>query len=143
MNRSQYFCLALILILSACQKYKVNVVSEKLSKFNLASTFVGSPDPRQFDPPKGERLVVKWQIPRSLELTDIKLKLDVIYNDLTSHTLTSNIKSCRDSFMYELTKEAYLSKKGLLSYKASIVTSSGEILYDWSHFLYTDIIKAE
>ena len=55
--------LFLLFLFSGCQKYYLTVYQEKIDKDSLASTHVGSPDPRQKNPPKGQELIIEWQIP--------------------------------------------------------------------------------
>ena len=52
----------LLALLTGCAKTSLSVRQMSVDRSYLASSFVGSPDPMQADPPRGQMLVVDWKV---------------------------------------------------------------------------------
>ena len=141
-------CTILLLLLgmlsiTSCQKYYLSICQLKIDKNSLASTYVGSPDPRQKNPPQGQRLILEWQIPKDLLTQKPTLHLEVLYQDYSEAKFTYPISHKRGYQVYTLQGEEYLEKKGLLSYKAEIITEDGTIFRKWRHQMWVQVIHLE
>ncbi|MDN3508192.1 MAG: hypothetical protein P0S94_04655 [Simkaniaceae bacterium] len=127
----------LLLLFTACDKYYVDVKKEQISRATLASSYVGSPDPRQQNPPSGEKLMITWRLPKEALKDPLTLKIQIIYTDFEEETKLLPIDSRRGLHITPL------SKKPILSYKAEIVTLSGKEIESWTHQLFFKLIKED
>jgi len=115
------------------------VQQEWVDRNFLASTHVGTPDPRQADPPEGQRLLIAWDLPRSLFLKEPHLVVTARLWDDTQKVFQMPIERKRDTaflFFPNLGKE-----RGLLTYRVQVVSREGEILKEWDHQLWTELIE--
>ncbi len=131
------------IVCSSCQTYYVSVFKQKIDRNYLASSHIGSPDPRQKNPPYGQMLTIDWNIPKSILDQHPKIVLDVIYWDNTHDVLYFPIDSRIGYTCYKLLNETYEAKKGFLAYKAHIVTENGTIYREWTHQLWVHWIQEE
>lgn len=130
----------LLFLLSACSSGYVGVEKEYVDKNSLASTFVGSPDPAQLKPPYGIRLWMDWDIPPTCWQTGLILTLKVIYKDYEEETFSFALDSPKGQKAFELLNEKYDRTGGVLTYKAEVSTSSGEIMSEWKHQMWFNLI---
>ena len=133
----------LFLILTGCQKYYLVVKKERVSLNDLASTFVGSPDPRQKENLHGERLIIEWRLPSSLIQEDLEVVLHLIYHDITEQTISYQIEKKTGVIIYSLLNQEYDLKKGLLSYQAEIRNWEGKILKVWQEQLFVRLVQVD
>ncbi len=115
--------------------------NEKVDKEYLASFHVSTPDPRLNDPPQGQRIIVSWDFPLSLYREKLTLMLTVRFWDNRQEVLVRKIDQKRgyDSFYFEdKTKD---KKKRILTYRVVVVNEDGEIVDDWKHQFWTDLIE--
>ena len=110
---------------------------ENISRATLASTYVGTPDPQQADPPTGEKLMVTWRLPKDALNNPLTLKLQIIYRDFTEETKLLPIDHRRGLHITPL------SQKPILSYQAEIMTLSGKVIESWTHQLFFKLIREE
>lgn len=139
MSLRQYLILSLLL-LCGCEKYYVSVKREYVDQSKLASTFVGSPDPRQKNPPKGQELIIEWRLPQGALDQKLTLVLSVIYKNHSEETLCYPVDRRRGVITYALLDEAYRKTEGFLTYKAEIKTLDGMIVKEWKQQLWVDLI---
>lgn len=146
MYKVRQFCfliLPLLLLLTGCEKYYVTVKREYVDRDQLASTFVGSPDPRQKNPPTGQELTIEWRLPPEAMEEELQLELNILYRDYSSATFTYPVDRRRGVVTYALLNEEYFERDGLLTYKAEILDSNGKVLKEWKQILWTDLITLE
>ncbi len=143
MKKCALFLLFLPLVFSSCQKYYLVIYQEKVSRDSLASTYVGTPDPRQKNPPKGQELVIEWQIPRELLQESPAIYLQVVYRDYSEAQFTFPIAYKSGYRVYTLVGEDYLKTKGFLAYKAEIKTADGKVFRTWQHQLWVKVVRLE
>ncbi len=116
---------------------------QKVDNTYLASTHVGSPDPRQECPPCGQMVVVEWWVPRELLCCNPKVCLHLLFWDFTDRTVVFPIDRRIGYETYFVIGEDFATTCGLISYKAEIVTEDGSIFRDWKHQLWVDLIQIE
>ncbi|MCB1115208.1 MAG: hypothetical protein KDK71_01965, partial [Chlamydiia bacterium] len=104
---------------------------ETVDRDCLASTFVGSPDPRQKKPPKGQELMIEWRLPESVMDEKFTLVLDVFYKNDSVETFYYPVEKRRGMVTYALLDEKYKEKGGLLTYKAEIRNEKEKIFKQW------------
>ncbi len=138
-----FLFLALILVASSCQKYYLTIYQERVDKDSLASTYVGSPDPRQKNPPKGQELILEWQIPKEVLDKKPSIHLQIIYKDYSEAQKIYPITHKTGYVVYTLVGKEFKKTKGLLAYKAELQTEDGEVFRVWQHQLWVNIIRLE
>lgn len=126
--------------LISCEKYYLTVKREYIDQSALASTFVGSPDPRQNDPPKGQELIMEWRLAPGALDQKLMLVLKVLYRDYTQETFCYPVDRRRGVVTYSLLNDEYKQRRGFLTYKAEITTLEGEVVHKWQQKLWTDLI---
>ena len=106
----------------------------------LASSKVGTPDPRQGDPPNGQRLIVAWDFPKSVFEENLKVITTVRLWDSTQEVFEDEICRKRDVIAYPLSwKEG--EEKRILTYKVQVFNAAGKQVRIWEHHLWTELIE--
>jgi hypothetical protein len=104
---------------------------------------VGSPDPRQADPPCGQKVVLQWAIPPELLSEEPRLIFHVLYRNYTQEEIVYPIEDRSGMEVYSLLNEEYRSRGGLIAYQAEIRTKNGEIYRKWTHQLWVQLIQEQ
>jgi len=131
------------ILLASCEKYHVSVRSIPVNAAYLASSHVGTPDPRQAHPPLGQKLVIDWAIPPEMLIEQPKIILHLLYKNHVEKEVVYPI-TCRGGYVvYSLLNEEFTETKGLLTYRAEIVTEKGEVYREWKHQLWVNLITLE
>ncbi len=142
-------CLLLLLLplsivfFSSCRQYYLSICQEWVDMRYLASTHVGTPDPRQDHPPIGQMLILDWRIPKEIFKKKPEVILDLILWDYTTRQVRIPIKRRMDFATYRLFNEEYEKTGGILTYKAQIVTQDGAIFREWKHQLWVNLITID
>lgn len=134
---------AALFAMAGCRRYYLEVSQQIINQEYLASTHVGSPDPRQSPPLYGRRLIISWQIPQEIYDQNPHIDLDVMFWNYTEERIPFTLGAKRGYVLYTLIGEDFLNKKGILSYKAELVTQSGQVYRSWKQQLWVDLIKVE
>lgn len=129
--------------LVSCEKYYLTVKREYIDQSVLASTFVGSPDPRQNDPPKGQELIIEWRLAPGALDQKLVLVLKVLYRDYTQETFFYPVDRRRGVVTYYLLNDEHKQRRGFLTYKAEITTLEGAVVHKWQQKLWTDLIAID
>ena len=139
----QLFFLTVILAMSSsCQKYYVSVMDHKVSRSSLASTFAKTPDPRQYAPPKGEHLLIEWNLKEEVE-EELICNLSILFKNFEQKVSQYKISTRQDALSYFLLGEEFEKTKGILSYKVEILNQEGQILQFFVHKLWTELITID
>ena len=135
------FSIGLIAIaFSSCSSSYIGVNKIKTDKLTFASRFAKSPDPRALNPPKGEKLYINWSLPIQFEAHKYRMQVDLVYRNLTKETLVFPIKRRAGAKIIELLGKEFTEKKGFLVYKLQIVSIDGEVVTDYTHRMWVDLI---
>lgn len=126
--------LILVLLFSSCYRQHLYVQQEYVDREFLASSHVNTPDPRQIDPPDGQRLLVAWDFPRSIFQKDISLAITVRFWDDTEKEIVDQIPRKRGYQAY------YFPKKKILTYRVDVISKGNEVLETWKHHFWTEHI---
>lgn len=129
-----------IVFFSGCRQYYLSICQEWVDVRYLASTHVGTPDPRQDRPPIGQMLILDWRIPKEVLKKKSEVILDLILWDYTTRQVKIPIKRRMDFATYRLFNEEYEKTGGILTYKAQIVTQDGRVFREWKHQLWVNLI---
>ena len=141
MRRLTFIMLLCIAVLfTGCVKHHIRLQTDYLSRENLASFHVGTPDPLLYCPPLGQRLIMSWAVPYGwLREEDLKINLHMIFRNHTEECIQITLSRTHGLFTYCLVNEDYFEKGGILTYKAELI--KGDLLLDeWVHQLWTDLI---
>jgi hypothetical protein len=129
------------LLFTGCRQYYLSVCQEWVDVRYLASTHVGTPDPRQDHPPIGQMLILDWRIPQEIYNQKAQIVLDLIFWDYTEKQIQIPVKRRMDFATYKLFNEDYEKTGGILTYKAQIVTQDGKVFREWRHQLWINLIS--
>lgn len=129
------------LALVGCQKGALYIQQQKVTSTYLASTNVGSPDPRT--PPSGQLLLAEWWIPAKIRAQQPFLRLHIVFQDTTSTCVEYPIRSMAGYETYFLVNKEFKKKGGFQSYKGEIVTQDGTVYADFTHQLWVEIINLD
>ncbi len=99
----------------------------------LASTHVGTPDPRQCDPPEGQRLLIAWDFPRSYFSCGLTLVATVRFWNEEQVTRTIPLLRRRGYQAF------FFPDEKILTYRVDVI-SNGEIVESWLHQFWTELI---
>jgi hypothetical protein len=110
----------------------------------LASSHVGTPDPRQAHPPLGQGIIINFWIPTNiLKKQHPSLTLDLLFRNYSQKKITYPLSSTWGYKVYKLLNEEFAKTGGLLTYKAEIVAQDGTVIKEWEHQLWVRLITAE
>lgn len=130
------------MLLTACGRPSyLSVQQEWIDGRYLASTHVNTPDPRQANPPFGQRLLLRWWVPSEVLEQSPQLVVQVIFKNFTQKTETFPIKSRTGQKIFSLLNEEYYEKRGLLTWRAQIVTNDQKVFKEWKHQLWVNLIE--
>ncbi len=130
----------LFLFCFSCEKYYLSVKREAVDRMKLASTFVGSPDPRQKNLPKGQELILEWRLPEEALQEELILALSIIYKNHTEEKVCYPIDRRRGVITYSVLGKDYKVTDGFLTYKAEILGKDNTVIKEWKQQLWTDLI---
>ena len=126
--------------LASCYKNHFNVQQEWIDREHLASSHIRTPDPRQEDPPVGQRLLVSWDFPRSVFEKRLKLHLTVRFWDDTQETICQPIERRRDYAAFFFPQAEGDKDRRILTYRVQAITEKGELAGEWEHQFWTRLI---
>ncbi len=138
--RTLFAALLLLLPLTGCKQYYLSLCQEWVDARYLASTHIGTPDPRQEHPATGQMLILDWRIPTEIFKKKPEVVLDLILWDYSTRQIRIPIKHRMDFATYRLFNEDYEKTGGILTYKAVIVTEDGKVFREWKHQLWVNLI---
>ncbi len=133
------FCVGILTFFSCSTGY-IQVEKINTDKRTFASKFAGSPDQRRLNPPKGEKLYINWSIPLEFSSEIYRMKVDIIYRNLSRETYVFPVKRRAGGRIIEILGDEFKEKKGFLSYKFEIINLDGEVLSDYTHRMWVDLI---
>ena len=105
----------------------------------LASSRIGTPDPRQENPPCGQRLLIAWCFPEDLFLQHLTLQVRVRLwdNSEVLEKLVVTTKQSHKALFFPSTGQ----DRRILTYRIDVTTEEGEVIETWKHPLWTDLIQ--
>ena len=113
---------------------------ESVDQNYLASSKVGTPDPRQVNPPIGTNLIIAWDLPKSLFMEGLSLQATVRLWDNTQTVTNIALNRKRDTIALFYSQKDQGKSKSILTYKVEILNGAGEVIEFWQHPLWTDLI---
>lgn len=135
--------LSALAFLSSCGQCSLTVQTDYLTHKDLASYYVGTPDPRQNVTAVGQRLIVSWVVPKSyLTYEDLHLKVTIRFRNREELIEIFHLSKTRGTYLYMLLNEDYFAKKGILTYKVDLI-GGGFLLEEWRHRIWTNLISID
>ena len=122
-------------LFSGCYRHHLYVQQEYVDRTFLASSHVNTPDPRQAEPPEGQRLLIGWDFPRSIFKKELSIVADVRFWDDTEQKKVEPIQRKRGSHAF------YFPKKKILTYRVQVISKDQEIIEIWKHHFWTERIE--
>lgn len=131
---------ALLLLLTSCTQPLLHIRTDYLSRKNLASYRVGTPDPLLNDPPVGQRLIISWFLPPSYsKFESLWLYATIRFFNGEEISLEFPIDKMIDTYVYSILDENYFETRGIMTYKVDLV-ADGVVLKDFRHQLWAERI---
>lgn len=133
--------LSILFLFSSCYKNHLYVQQEKVDVRFLASSRVGTPDPRQKNPPEGQRLLIAWDFPLSVFREELILVTTVRLWDQSEEVKTYPLKRKRDSLAYFFPSKT--EDKKILTYRVQVFNREGHLVEEWKHQFWRELINFE
>jgi hypothetical protein len=133
----------LLISLSGCYKNHLYVQQEWVDANFLASHHVGTPDPRSENPPEGQRILVAWYFPRCLLEDQLTLLVTVRLWDQTEQIFMRSIDRRRGSLAFDCPNQGDCLDRRVLTYKVEVFTLNGDLIEEWKHHFWTELIKLQ
>ncbi|MFI5343180.1 MAG: hypothetical protein ACHQUC_03055 [Chlamydiales bacterium] len=126
--------------LTSCQVHHLNVQTQYLTHENLASYYVGTPDPEKDCPTIGQRLLIEWSLPTDdLCSGDLKLNLKIRFRNKKEDEVWVPINEKSGTYLYYVINKKYCQTGGIATYKVDLI-GNGCILETWQHPLWSELI---
>lgn len=122
-------------VFAGCYKNHLYVQQEWVDRNFLASSHVGTPDPRQECPPQGQRLLVSWKFPRSFGA--LQLVMTVRFWDNSEEVLCHPIERAWGYAAF------FFDQERILTYRVQVVDVNGEVVECWEHHFWTELIDID
>ena len=143
MNKYSHFSIiaALVFLTTGCAEHYMSVCKVPIDRSSLASTYAESPNPQAKNPPKGEKLYVTWRLPFSIDPKGMKIRLKVIYKDLTEAETVHPIPHRVGAFGYAVLNEKFIETNGFYSYKAELLDKEDKIVDVVKQRMWVNVIN--
>lgn len=103
----------------------------------LASSHVGTPDPRQECPPEGQRILIAWRFPSNYLSLGLQLHLTVRFWDHSEEDLFRSIDRSKGYAAFN-----FFDQK-ILTYRIQVIDSEGVLVETWEHHFWTKLIDID
>lgn len=133
-----FFCL------TGCVNPTLSVQTQYLTPENLASTYVGTPDPAAENPTTGQRLLIQWWFPSCQWEGDevLTLNLKVRFSNYQEKEIIQVLKKNRGYYLFDLIDQEYCETGGIRTYLVEI--KKGDcVIASWRHPLWVPLIVFE
>jgi len=128
-------------IFSSCYKNHLYVQQQVVDREFLASSYVGTPDPRQMHPPMGQRLSIGWNFPTDMFEEELTLVCTVRFwnqEQIVNEFLLESRRGSEAFFFPADDKE-----HRILTYRVDVRNCEGEIVETWKHHFWTELIEVD
>ena len=127
--------------MASCYKNHLYVQQEWIDENFLASTHVGTPDPRKANPPQGQRLLVGWDFPRSLYEEGLTLLVTVRFWNNVQDVLFQPVDRRRSYAAFYFSNKDSTEDRRILTYRIQVLNARGAIIETWKHHFWTELIE--
>lgn len=130
-----------MLLLCGCRDRYLVVYNDYITHSYLASTYVDAPDPRRCCDFCGQRLVIRWRLPKgelwACESAYIRLLLRFRSEEVEEIWIPMQRRF--GTYVYWLMNEEYREKDGILTYKVEMMVDD-QVVDVWEHQVWTELI---
>ncbi len=140
MNKKFLF-FVLFFLITSCYKNYLYVHHEKMDRTYLASTYIGTPDPRQKHPPDGQRISISWDFPLSIYRENLTMITTIRFWDNKQDVFVHKISSKRGYISYKFQDNTENKTKKILTYKVDVLNEDGDLVDQWKHQFWKELIK--
>lgn len=137
------FALLCNFFLASCYTNGLYVQQEWVDREFLASSKIGTPDPRQKTPPEGQRLLVGWDLPRSEFLKKPHMHIRVWLWDNTIEEIDFILERRRGSEAFFFPSNPSGKDRRILTYRVDVIEPDGAVLKSWEHHFWTELIAID
>lgn len=139
-----FFLVVLMASVSSCtiQCPSITAYTEYISRKNLASYYIGTPDPADSYPTVGQRLRVKWAVPSAYCLGELQLKIRIRFYNQEELEKELSLESPTGVYEYSILNEDYFCKNGIQAYFVELLLD-GVVVDNWRHQLWVEKILFE
>jgi len=134
----KWLCL-LTVLLTGCYKNHLYVQQESLDINFLASSKIGTPDPTRENPPRGQRLLIRWNFPTDLFERELTLHVMVRFWDNSEEEQQVAVETKRSNTALAFPLKA--ARGHILTYRVVAKDGEGQIVSSWNHPLWTELIQ--
>jgi len=127
-------------LLTGCYKGHLYVQQEWVDANFLASSKVGTPDPRKEHPPEGQRLIIAWDMPKSMFQQGLTAIATVRFWDQSEQVRTFPLERKRDVKAFFFLNQGFTQDRKILTYLVQIISETGDIVEVWEHPFWTELI---
>lgn len=133
----------LLLILSGCHSRHISVQTQYLSRSDLASFYIETPDPQLNCPLFGQRLLVQWNFPKCY-LNDkiLSLEITIRFGDRSEITQKVAIDQRYGYYIYNMLGDDYCTHDGISTYKVNLLAND-KMIETWHHQLWVELITLQ
>lgn len=132
-----------VLLLTSCKTHYLNVQTQYLSRENLASFHINSPDPCLEKPIIGQRLLIEWALPKNFcHYPNINMKLKVRFRNHKEEEISIPIQKRWGNYLYCVLEDQYFKTQGIVTYKVDLFTDNC-LISSWKHPLWSELITFE
>lgn len=103
----------------------------------LASSHVNTPDPRQLNPPEGQRLLIAWRFSSNMIDDGLSLSLTIRFWNNEEEVFTYPICTPHGY------KALNFFEEKILTYKIEVINHAGDLLETWEHHFWTKLIDVD
>ncbi len=133
--------LLLLISLTGCSTNRLVVQTQYFSHENLASFYVGTPDPLQNDPPVGQSLLIFWRLGSDYsDDKEITIKYTIRFRNKNEVQDSFKITRPRGYYTYSSYNDDYFKNGGILTYKVDLLID-GVVVEEWRQHLWKELIK--
>ena len=136
-RRTAFFFLA-CLFLTSCSRKRISIHSDFVGIEHLASFWVYTPDPLLDCPPFGQRLIIRYYLPR--EPGEYKLALTLRYRNREETLKYFQLEKRWGTYVLCLLNDDYCKTGGILSYRLQLLKDDC-VIEECRHQLFAELIE--
>lgn len=138
----KHFSIVLLLFATLCgcvPREKLSAFSEYVNREDLASYLVGTPDPSLNCPTVGQRLYIRWNLPKEYACQELMLKLCMRFRDRSEIVQPVQLHRISGTYVFELLDDEFFSRKGFFTYKIELFADQ-QLVEKWCHQMWVELI---
>lgn len=136
------YLLFIPLLFTSCVQERLLVQSEYLTPERYASVWLDTPDPEKYLWRCSQRLLIEWDLPKSVKAEDAYILVEINFRNFTQETVTFNLDRRRGRVCYLFNEDKFSETGGMFSYRARLIACR-EVIAESCHQLYEEIIQLE